>query len=103
MTVTAPALWVQIDLDVATDWPGGIELDDGFAKIRTWLVIPEPRMQYAHGLAVESGQIVTTNPLVQPNSLKQAFIQHGSRVSLAQGRSRQAEGEGGDAALPFLP
>jgi hypothetical protein len=68
-----PILRQHIDLDVALARLVLAELQDGPAKIRSGLVIPEAGMQHADGLAVESAEEVAAEALVVPDILQQAF------------------------------
>ena len=71
--MAVPCGGVQVDLDIAG--PGEMipELDEGIAKVRACLVVPETGVKNSDGLAVQGQELIATDALVLPEGLEKAF------------------------------
>ncbi len=73
MSMRAPAIGLKINFNIAGAGGFRTELQNRTAKIRPGLAIMKTGMKNAHGLTVQSLQLVAQQALMQPDNLQQPF------------------------------
>jgi len=86
MTMLAPVLGAQVNLDITDMGTGPVDLHDGTGEVGSGLAIPEAGVKNGEGLTVQGSQGLAAHALVEPDALEQALFRQSVSLGLVTGR-----------------